>query len=627
MWWIKKLESRQKTSKAKYRNVTSRKNIESKTGGEEDLKNLKKIDPKHKNASGSVRTELIYKPQKKGMPEELRHLNDIRDDCNGCDNVSDLYNAIGLKWDYFGFRLFLRVFDLLKEGDDHQKFLLISKGEKEITQAHLEEFAGAPFHVKSLVKKLSEDFSVTTGDIEKTEAPEEYARRTKKDPGMRIRMLVPNEKPFKTAPIIPTEFPDFSVFKSSPDVPTTFPEFSVLNSDPENFAVECIYGSDNERKKEVVNPEGMKHKKKKRKPVSPPDEDVCFDPEPQLVLDVGNSVNPNPPTEWIAQLEAVNKKAGKAAQKKALARMSAREKSKHLERLIRKEERSIERLKKERERMAKEQAERIKEAKNLKNLAQQRKKKWKVGQPVQCIINSTDEMDPEDACVTRVDNGNPYCCFCSRPELGEFDPGFICTRPGKINKKRARALRRKAKKAKKKADELPEKKKEDLSHLDAFSYVPSYLKEACENNKAGVAVARDIIGRKGVFSPTAWLEVSGIPPMLSEVNMCDIFRTCGPIKNVISREFETKRKLAVEYESWEHAHFAQILLDDIMKGISHTGEERFTVKLVKGLKHRVGLCIQDDRFTYKEKLYISKYRDQLSMKDPQLPTIHEALMD
>ena len=59
-------------------------------------------------------------------------------------------------------------------------------------------------------------------------------------------------------------------------------------------------------------------------------------------------------------------------------RMSAREKSKHLERLIRKEERSIERLKKERERMAKEQAERIKEAKNLKNLAQQRKKKWKV---------------------------------------------------------------------------------------------------------------------------------------------------------------------------------------------------------------------------------------------------------
>jgi len=176
---------------------------------------------------------------------------------------------------------------------------------------------------------------------------------------------------------------------------------------------------------------------------------------------------------------------------------------------------------------------------------------------------------------------------------------------------------------KKKVEEL-NKEKEELAYLDAYSFVPTYLKDACDKHKAGVAVARDIIGRNGVFSPTAWLEVTGIPPMLSEVNMCDIFRTCGAIKNVISREFETKRKLAVEYESWEHAHFAQILLDDIMKGIPHTGEERFTVKLVRGLKHRVGLCIQDDRFTYKEKLYISKYRDHLSMKDPLMP--HDSLI-
>lgn len=53
--------------------------------------------------------------------------------------------------------------------------------------------------------------------------------------------------------------------------------------------------------------------------MSPPNEDVRLDPEPQFVLDIGNSVNPNPPTEWIAQLDAVTEEASRAAEAKALA--------------------------------------------------------------------------------------------------------------------------------------------------------------------------------------------------------------------------------------------------------------------------------------------------------------------
>lgn len=84
-------------------------------------------------------------------------MEEIQAACIRCESVSELYDTLGRKWDFSVFQWFLKAFKLWDGDSDKVRFLIVSKGEEEITQAHLEAFAGSPFHMKYLVKRLSKD--------------------------------------------------------------------------------------------------------------------------------------------------------------------------------------------------------------------------------------------------------------------------------------------------------------------------------------------------------------------------------------------------------------------------------------------------------------------------------------